>query len=166
MACGYQWSPRIENPVECPNCKSRRWSITSQKQQHASAAVSKALRERVLVKKPCEVCGDTKRIEAHHADYDNPLEVVWLCRTHHRQEHVRIGSGKNHVGLARKSKRDVAATESTATQLSDFRVQPSTTPGSEEDRKTHNPKKDKMTAEQFFALPYSEQAKARREGKY
>lgn len=23
--CGYEWEPRVESPVECPNCKSRRW---------------------------------------------------------------------------------------------------------------------------------------------
>ena len=35
-----------------------------------------------------------------------------------------------------------------------------------EDSPSHCKTKGKMTAEQFFALPYSEQAKARREGKY
>jgi len=23
--CGYEWVPRVENPKECPNCKSRYW---------------------------------------------------------------------------------------------------------------------------------------------
>lgn len=23
--CGYEWLPRTENPVECPNCKKRLW---------------------------------------------------------------------------------------------------------------------------------------------
>jgi len=23
--CGYEWTSRVEEPEECPNCKSRRW---------------------------------------------------------------------------------------------------------------------------------------------
>lgn len=43
-----------------------------------------AKRKGVVKKKPCEVCGDTNS-EAHHPDYSKPLEVVWLCRPHHRK---------------------------------------------------------------------------------
>lgn len=31
-------------------------------------------------------CCDGKR-EAHHPDYDRPLEVVWLCDRHHKDAH-------------------------------------------------------------------------------
>lgn len=24
--CGYEWEPRIKNPKECPDCKSRNWA--------------------------------------------------------------------------------------------------------------------------------------------
>lgn len=37
-------------------------------------------------KGPCEVCG-SKAVEAHHDDYDKPLEVRWLCKKHHRAHH-------------------------------------------------------------------------------
>lgn len=37
-------------------------------------------------KLPCEVCG-CERSEAHHVDYNKPLEVHWLCREHHLQLH-------------------------------------------------------------------------------
>jgi hypothetical protein len=39
-----------------------------------------------LARKPCEVCGLTKT-EAHHDDYDKPLEVRWLCAQHHADLH-------------------------------------------------------------------------------
>lgn len=54
----------------------------------AGDAVTAALRSGVLVRLPCEVCGD-KRTEAHHPSYapDAQLDVVWLCRRHHRQAH-------------------------------------------------------------------------------
>lgn len=43
---------------------------------------------RVLERKPCEVCGATK-VEAHHDDYEKPLEVRWLCKQHHSEVHTR-----------------------------------------------------------------------------
>jgi len=47
-----------------------------------------------LIKKPCEVCG-VEEADAHHDDYAKPLEVRWLCRSHHRQWHVDNGEALN-----------------------------------------------------------------------
>lgn len=46
----------------------------------------KALRDGVLVKKPCEKCG-AEKTEMHHEDYSKPLEVIWLCRPCHLEVH-------------------------------------------------------------------------------
>jgi hypothetical protein len=40
-----------------------------------------------LVPQPCEVCGATKA-HAHHENYSAPLDVRWLCPSHHRKEHL------------------------------------------------------------------------------
>lgn len=40
-----------------------------------------------LVRQPCEVCGTTEDVQAHHEDYSKPLEVKWLCRPDHRALH-------------------------------------------------------------------------------
>lgn len=45
-----------------------------------------AIRSGRLVRQPCEVCGDDQ-VDAHHDDYDKPLDVRWLCRKHHRAAH-------------------------------------------------------------------------------
>jgi hypothetical protein len=41
----------------------------------------------VLIKEPCKVCGTNENIEAHHDDYSKPLDIIWLCRHHHRELH-------------------------------------------------------------------------------
>jgi len=40
-----------------------------------------------LVKENCKICGTGENVEAHHEDYTKPLDVKWLCRTHHRELH-------------------------------------------------------------------------------
>lgn len=57
----------------------------------AHGLVAKAKADGVLVVEPCSVCGSTDRIQAHHEDYDNPLDVTWYCAKHHRARHAEIG---------------------------------------------------------------------------
>lgn len=46
--------------------------------------------KRGKVKKgPCEVCGSLD-VEPHHDDYSKPLQVHWLCRTHHLELHGKV----------------------------------------------------------------------------
>lgn len=60
----------------------------------AHTAVTKAVRRGELIKNPCEVCGEEKS-EAHHSDYAKPLEVLWLCRVHHKDWHREHGEALN-----------------------------------------------------------------------
>lgn len=55
----------------------------------ATYLTSNAIRDRRLVPQTCEVCGAVK-VEAHHDDYNKPLEVRWLCRTHHLAHHGKV----------------------------------------------------------------------------
>jgi hypothetical protein len=52
----------------------------------AMQAVQTAIRNGSLVRQPCLICGD-RQSEAHHHDYTKPLDVRWLCRHHHVEEH-------------------------------------------------------------------------------
>lgn len=52
----------------------------------ARQATKSALKRGVLVRQPCEVCGD-ERSDGHHEDYTKPLEIRWLCRQHHMEAH-------------------------------------------------------------------------------
>ena len=42
-----------------------------------------------IIPQPCIICHKEK-VEGHHTDYRNPLEVVWLCSTHHKNAHKGI----------------------------------------------------------------------------
>jgi len=53
----------------------------------ANYDVSNAIRDGRLVKQPCERCGASKLVQAHHDDYSKPLEVRWLCFPCHRIHH-------------------------------------------------------------------------------
>lgn len=49
--------------------------------------VSKAIRDGGIKKGTCEVCGTNENIQGHHDNYDEPLNVRWLCKKHHRELH-------------------------------------------------------------------------------
>jgi len=46
-------------------------------------SVASALKSGKLVKGPCQICGIKENIEAHHEDYNKPLDVIWVCPLHH-----------------------------------------------------------------------------------
>jgi hypothetical protein len=47
-----------------------------------------ALKSKKIHRNPCVVCGNND-VEAHHANYLNPLKIIWLCPTHHCQIHQK-----------------------------------------------------------------------------
>lgn len=52
----------------------------------AHIATGNAIRDGRLIREPCEVCGEVDA-QAHHDDYSKPLDVRWLCTTHHAEWH-------------------------------------------------------------------------------
>lgn len=48
--------------------------------------VNSLLQKGKIKRMPCEVCG-AEKTEAHHCDYNKPLEIMWLCAEHHREWH-------------------------------------------------------------------------------
>ena len=53
----------------------------------ARNTVNHAIESGKIKRHPCSVCGSTENLDAHHEDYSKPLNVVWLCRTHHARLH-------------------------------------------------------------------------------
>jgi hypothetical protein len=56
----------------------------------AHSKVSHALDKGILERKPCEMCGTTAWVHAHHDDYRKPLDVMWLCPVHHKARHAYL----------------------------------------------------------------------------
>lgn len=65
----------------------RKASPAHQLRLHARQLARDAIRAGRLVRQPCEVCGQTSVIHAHHDDYTRPLDVRWLCLPHHVAAH-------------------------------------------------------------------------------
>ena len=45
-----------------------------------------------VIKRPdfCEKCEEKTKLQAHHDDYEKPLEVRWLCKICHNHEHGKL----------------------------------------------------------------------------
>ena len=54
-------------------------------QVRARHKVSNAIRDGKLKRQPCSICG--KKAESHHPDYNDKLNIIWLCRKHHLEIH-------------------------------------------------------------------------------
>jgi len=54
--------------------------------QHARNLLQSAIRWGKIIPQPCVKCGE-KIVHGHHPDYSKPLDVLWLCRTHHMELH-------------------------------------------------------------------------------
>ena len=62
------------------------WRRANPLKYNAHLVVQQAISAGVLEKQRCEVCG-TEPVDAHHDRYDEPLNVRWLCRSHHVKLH-------------------------------------------------------------------------------
>jgi ribosomal protein S27AE len=67
----------------------RKWKAENPEKRRAENAVTHAIEDGLLVRLPCERCGDGPA-HAHHDDYSKPLEVRWLCARCHRQFHAGL----------------------------------------------------------------------------
>lgn len=63
----------------------RRWRARSPEKYKARQLVGNAVRDGRLRKEPCQFCGNEKS-QAHHDDYNKPLDVVWACFKCHREK--------------------------------------------------------------------------------
>lgn len=67
------------------------WKSRNKIRRAAHVILGHAVRDGRVTPLPCFCCG--AKAVAHHPDYSAPLDVVWLCPSHHKQAHaMRIQS--------------------------------------------------------------------------
>lgn len=67
---------------------AQRYSLEHKDRLRAMSSLGKAvLRGKVVPWPVCAIPECNEKPEAHHPDYSRPLDVVWLCRHHHRRAH-------------------------------------------------------------------------------
>lgn len=86
------------NPLDLEAAESgdnlRHLKLTKNVKTYGHQAVSRAVQLGILIRRPCEICGE-KRAVAHHDDYAKPLDIRWLCYPHHSEWHRANGPGIN-----------------------------------------------------------------------
>jgi hypothetical protein len=84
--CAYErerWD-RPSRRAQALSAQRRRRKRNPEKQA-ARNAVAHAIRDGRMSRRPCQSCGTTKKVQAHHNDYSKPLDVEWLCFRCHRE---------------------------------------------------------------------------------
>jgi hypothetical protein len=81
-----RWKEGKASPTKPETIKA--WRKRNPEKVRCHNAVARAIRSGKLVRGPCEVCGTTNNVHAHHDDYSKPLEVRWLCAAHHSYTHT------------------------------------------------------------------------------
>lgn len=71
--------------------KLYRQNEDTKNKDNCRSKVQKAILSGKLIKpNKCEECNSTINIEAHHNDYNKPLEVIWLCSIcHSKRRHYK-----------------------------------------------------------------------------
>jgi len=86
---GLEWMPGQRKCKICKAAYMREWRKThplsgeARKRDACRSKLNTYIKRGKIQRGPCEKCGTTKDIEAHHDDYSKALNVRWLCRPHH-----------------------------------------------------------------------------------
>ncbi len=81
------WKKR--NPEKVKIAHSRNDKSYAKKHPERRRAINilyRAIKSGKIKRQPCIVCGNPKS-QGHHEKYSKPLEVQWVCQTHHLRLH-------------------------------------------------------------------------------
>ena len=71
--------------------RKKRWAAGKPEKIAAHVIVKHAVKMGALVRPDtCSQCKTPGRIEGHHPDYSEPLDIIWLCR----KCHIRLHAGQ------------------------------------------------------------------------
>lgn len=80
-----------ETPSTKPLSRQQKWQLENPKAVWAHSCLRSAIRRGLITPEPCAECGALPT-DGHHDNYDEPMNVRWLCRKHHRAVHRRGGN--------------------------------------------------------------------------
>ena len=83
-----------KNNPEAKKATSQKYIEANPKKRDCHVQVGNAIKYGKLVPQPCEVCGNAD-VHGHHCDYNQPLDVLWLCAEHHAEWHKIHGEALN-----------------------------------------------------------------------
>jgi hypothetical protein len=83
---------------ESPRSRSgyQKWYVQNSKKVRKAHRLLQYHVNRGYIEKPkiCSQCGKDGEIHGHHEDYDEPLEVIWLCAGCHLELHADLAIWK------------------------------------------------------------------------
>lgn len=79
---------RLSHKKEINASRRKRWreDMAFRTKHIIREQVRKAILAGEMKQSPCEICG-AEPAEAHHDDYNKPLNIRWLCKKHHSEWH-------------------------------------------------------------------------------
>ena len=66
--------------------QTKKWRELNPDRAKAQSKLRLAVKNGEVIPLLCIICG--AKAEAHHPDYSRPLDVMWLCPSHHKQAHA------------------------------------------------------------------------------
>lgn len=85
------------------------WQERNRTKRAAHNIVNNAIRDGKLIPVPCELCLSEDGVQAHHEDYDKPLDVMWLCQRCHGLRHREINAERRRAATTAKPSPSTAA---------------------------------------------------------
>jgi hypothetical protein len=82
----YEQNKKLKDPVlylQQIAKRVKKWRKENPIKNSAHKRVFVELRAERIRKFPCFMCGNEKS-EAHHGDYSKPLDIIWVCKLHHK----------------------------------------------------------------------------------
>lgn len=79
-------STRYKTHYKTEKARRDRWIANNKLKSLIHSRTNYAIKTGKLIRQPCIDCGAVEVI-AHHFDYNQPLNVLWLCEVHHKAWH-------------------------------------------------------------------------------
>lgn len=83
-------NPEIMSAIDKRVSERRQVDPIEKLKRRARRITRRAIDSGFLDKDVCERCGTDSNVKAHHEDYNKPLEIKWLCVTHHEERHTEL----------------------------------------------------------------------------